>query len=163
MKNITDTGDIVDIDELAAAVGVSRRTLTRSAIKHNAHVVLGNKYFVRRQSLREVLGSRYAPSVAKTPPPVRGKHRIDNSLTLQQVADRLKCSRSTVLRVLNRTRLGVKIGGRRLVPEHQVDDIKSNILPPGVPLRFYDPEEMKAHASRMARKLWRMRREAAKV
>lgn len=163
MKNTTDTGDLVDLDDLAAALGVSRRTLARAAVKAGAQVKLGNKYFVLRKSLREVLGARYTPSVAKTPPPVRGKKRIDNSLTLQQVADRLKCSRSTVLRVLNRTRLGVKIGGRRYVPEHQLEDVKSNILPPGVPLKFYDPEEMKAHASRMARKLWRMRRAAQKV
>lgn len=163
MKKTTDTGDIVDIDDLAAAVGVSRRTLTRSAIKHGAQVVLGNKYFVRRKALKDVLGPRYTPSVAKMPPPVRGKRRVDDSLTLQQVADRLKCSRSTVLRILNRTKLGVKIGGRRYIPDHQVEDIKANILPPGVPLKFYDPEEMKAHATRMARKLWRMRREAPKV
>lgn len=159
----TNTGDIVDMDDLAAAVGVSRRTVARAAMKHGAQVKIGNKYFVRRSALREVLGARYTPSVAKIPPPARGKKKVDGGLTLQQVADRLKCSRSTVLRVLNRTGLGVKLGGRRYVPENQVEGVKANVLPPGVPLKFYDPEEMKAHASRMARKLWRMRRAAEKV
>jgi len=160
MKKTLDTGDIVDADQVAELCGVSRRTVMRGAAKNKAAVKLGNKYFVRRDALAKVLGDRYDPSVEKAPPPVRGKKPIADAITLQEAANRLGCSRSTILRVLNRTSLGISMGGRRYVLERNLDDIKSNILKPGLPLRFHDPEEMRRHASRMARKLWRVRKSA---
>jgi excisionase family DNA binding protein len=158
MKKTLDTGDIVDADQIAALCGVSRRTVMRGALREKAAVRLGNKYFVQRKALERVLGEHYDPSVAKAQSPVRGKKPISDAITLQEAAKRLGCSRSTVMRVLDRTRLGVAIGGRRYVLERNLDDVKSNILKPGLPLRFHDPEEMRRHASRMARKLWRVRK-----
>lgn len=163
MKNRIDTGQIVDADEIAALCGVSRRTVMRGAVRCGAVVMLGNKSFVRRSALRDVLGKHYDPKVEKTPPPVRGKRPISDAITLQEAADRIGCSRSTVLRVLNRTSLGMTIGGRRYVLERNLDDIKFNVLKPGLPLRFHDPAEMKAHATRMARKLWGVRKSADAV
>lgn len=143
--------ELVDADYIADLHGVSRRTVVRAAIKTNAATMLGNKYFVKP----DVLGKD--PSVEKAAKALSG------AITLQEAANRLGCSRSTILRVVERTSLGIKVGGRRYVLERHLDDIKFNILKPGLPLRFHDPAEMKAHASRMARKLWRVRKSAKAV
>jgi AraC-like DNA-binding protein len=143
--------NLVDADYVADLHGVSRRTVLRAAIKQNAATKLGNKYFVQP----DVLGKD--PSVAKAAQPLVG------AITLQEAARRLGCSRSTVLRVCERTKLGIKVGSRRYVLERKLEDIKFNILKPGLPLRFHDPAEMKAHASRMARRLWRVRKSAKAV
>lgn len=151
--------EVVDATELAAAVGVSRRTILRAAEKQAAIVYLGNKGYVNRSDVPFVLGKRYAPSVAKT-----GAHGVDGwYLTLQEVASRLKCSRSTVLRVLERTGLGVKIGDRRYVPRSQVEAVRAGVLKPGVTTIQLDPERMRDHARKMAAASARVRKQAAKV
>lgn len=141
--------DLVDADAVAAACGVSRRTVIRAASRNGGIVPLGNKFFVKRASVREILDGRSVPSVKKA---------TAGAITLQQAAATLGCSRSTVLRVLERTGLGIQIGGRRYVLTKSLDEIKRNVMKPGLPLRFQDPEEMRRHASRMARKLWRVRK-----
>lgn len=155
MKNT----EVVDATELAAAVGVSRRTILRAAEKQAAIVYLGNKGYVTRSDVPSVLGKRYAPSVAKT-----GGHGVgEKHLTLQEVAGMLKCSRSTVLRVIGRTGLGVKVGGRRYIPRSQVGDIRAGVLKPGVTTIQLDPERMRDHARKMAAASARVRKQAAKV
>lgn len=148
---MTTTGDIVDLGAVADAVGVSRRTVMRAAQKLGEIVKVCNKFYVRRSRLREILGDRYDPSVANIKPPVRGKHRIDTALTPQQAAARLKCARSTVMAVMDRAGVGIVVGGRRLIPEVELGRLKGEIVPPGLPVKFYDPKEMQNHARRMAR------------
>lgn len=154
MKNT----EIVDADRLASAAGVSRRTVMRAAQRAGAAVYIGNKGFVRKDAVNEVLGDRYTPVVAKT-----GAHNAARPHTLQEVADRLGCSRSTVLRVLRRNSLGVTIGNRRYVPADQVRAVKAGILAAGVNLVQLDPKRMTAHARRMAAASARVRRKAAKI
>lgn len=145
------TSDIVDLGAVASAVGVSRRTVLRAAQRAGEIVRVCNKFYVRRGALRGILGDKYDPSVASIRPPVRGKHRVDNALTPEQAAARLKCARSTILAIAARTSLGVRVGGRLLVPEGQLGCFKDEIAKPGLPIRFQDPLEMKTHARRMAR------------
>lgn len=158
MTKTSTISEIIDADELAVAVGVSRRTIMRAAQKMAAAVYLGNKGYVDRLSVPAVLGKRYDPSVEKT-----GGHRFDDAVTLRSAAEQLGCSRSTVLRVLERTGLGMKIGGRRYVPRCQIDDVKAGILAPGTTRIHSDKEAMKLHARRMARASARSRRKAKKV
>jgi predicted DNA-binding transcriptional regulator AlpA len=141
--------DLADADAVAAACGVSRRTVIRTASRNGGIVPLGNKFFVKRSSVSEILDGRTIPSVEKA---------TAGAITLQQAAVMLGCSRSTVLRVVERTGLGVQIGGRRYVLKKNLNAISMNIAKPGLPIRFQDPEEMRRHASRMARKLWRVRK-----
>lgn len=145
------TNDIVDLGDVASAVGVSRRTVLRAAQRAGEIVRVCNKFYVRRGALRGILGDKYDPSVASLRPPVRGKHRVDNALTPEQAAAKLKCARSTVLAVAERTRMGLRIGGRLLIPESQLGGFKDEIAKPGLPIRFHDPSEMKKHARRMVR------------
>lgn len=145
------TNEIVELGDVASAVGVSRRTVLRAAQRAGEIVRVCNKFYVRRGALRGILGDKYDPSVASLKAPVRGKHRIDNALTPEQAAGKLKCARSTVLAIAERTSMGVRIGGRLLIPECQLGNFKDEIAKPGLPIRFHDPAEMKKHARRMVR------------
>jgi hypothetical protein len=133
--------NLLDADDVAKQSGVSRRTVVSNAARLGGVVYLGNKAFVS--------ADLYAPSVAKAPIPVRGKH-----MTLQQAADILGCSRSTVLRVLERTGLGEKIGRRRYLPEYQLRAVKNNILAQGITRLHSDKKAMSDHGKRMARSRW---------
>lgn len=155
MKNT----EVVDATDLAAAAGVSRRTILRAAERQAAIVYLGNKGYVSAADIPLVLGKRYDPSVAKTGRLEAGEAH----LTLQQVAAMLKCSRSTVLRVLGRTGLGVKIGDRRYIPRSQVASVRAAVLKPGVTTIQLDPERMRDHARKMAAASARVRKQAAKI
>jgi hypothetical protein len=137
--------NVLDADAVARQAGVSRRTAISSAARLGGVVYLGNKAFI----LAEAAEKLYDPSVAKTPIPVRGKQ-----MTLQQAADILGCSRSTILRVLERTGLGEKVGGRRYVPEYQLRAVKKNILARGVTRMHLDKKAMSEHGKRMARSRW---------
>lgn len=152
------TTEVIDPDALADAVGVSRRTVLRAAEREWAVVYIGNKGYVRKDALRKVLGSRYDPTVAKT-----GAHKADRLRTLQEVADALRCSRSTVLRVVHRTGLGVQIGGRRFIPSDQIKAVKAGIMEAGTTRIHLDPERMKDHARKMAAASARVRKQAAKI
>lgn len=143
--------DILDLGDVASAVGVSRRTVLRAAQKADAIVRVCNKFYLRRSLARHALGEHYDPCVANIRPPVRGKHTIETALTSAQAAARLKCARSTVLAVVERTGLGLRVGGRLLIPVDQLGRIKDEISKGGLPIRFQDPAEMKKHARRMAR------------
>lgn len=148
---MTGTSDILDLGAVASAVGVSRRTVLRAAQRAGAIVRICNKFYLKKSLARDVLGDRYDPCVANIRPPVRGKHRIDNAMTSAQAAARLKCARSTVLAVADRVKLGIRVGGRLLIPEEHLGAIKDEISKAGLPIRFQDPAEMKKHARRMAR------------
>lgn len=154
MKNT----EIIDPDSIALLTGVSRRTVMRAAERHGAIVYVGNKGYVLRSALRAVLGKRYDPSVAKA-----GAVRAERPKTLQEVANALKCSRSTVLRVVGRTGLGVQIGGRRFIPSDQIRAVRNEIMSPGVTRIHLDSERMKEHARKMAAASARVRQQAAKV
>lgn len=145
------TSDILDLGDVASAVGVSRRTVLRAAQRAGEIVRVCNKFYVRRGAVRGILGDKYDPAVANIRPPVRGKHRVDTALTPEQAAKRLKCARSTVLAIADRTNMGVRIGGRLLIPESQLGGFKDEIAKPGLPIRFHDPAEMKKHARRMVK------------
>ena len=123
---------IVDADEVAQMLGVCRRTVL-SAAGGNVEY-LGNKAFIRSKT---------------SGVPVRGKHK-----TLQQVADQLGCSRSTVLRVVKRTGLGIQIGGRRYIPESQIGRIKKSILARGVTQIHCDRKAMSERGRMMAQARW---------
>lgn len=142
---------VVDADDIARRLGVCRKTVISAAEKAGGVEYLGNKAYLRSDALRKSLGGRYdclAPegSIAT---PVRGKH-----LTLQETADFLGCSRSTILRVIKRTGLGVAIGGRRYVPEGQVESIKKNILAPGITTAHSNRRALSELGKRMARARW---------
>lgn len=145
------SNEIVDLGEVASAAGVSRRTVLRAAQKAGEIVKVCNKFYVRKAAVRDLLGDKYHPFVANIRPPVRGKHRIDNAMTSAEASKKLKCARSTVLEVVARTGLGLRIGGRLLIPVDQLGTLKDEISKPGLPVRFQDPQEMKKHARRMAR------------
>lgn len=121
---------IIDADQIAQEEGVCRRT----ALSRGSIVYLGNKAYIK--------SSRHGT-------PVRGKHK-----TLQQVADMLGCSRSTVLRVIERTGLGVQIGNRRYVPESQIRAIKKNVLSRGVTRLHADPIALRENCRKMAQARW---------
>lgn len=140
---------IVDADDIARRLGVCRRTVVSAAEKAGAVEYLGNKAFLRADSLQSALGDRYHPSVANTEVPVRGKHR-----TLQEVASILGCSRSTVLRVLERTGLGIQVGRRRYVPDYQIRLVKKKILSRGVTTLHSSQEALSERGKRMARSRW---------
>lgn len=125
------TMKIVDADALAEKLGVCRRT----ALASGSVVYLGNKAYLASD---------------KRGIPVRGKHK-----TLQQVADMIGCSRSTVLRVIERTGLGIQIGGRRYVPESQIRQIKKNVLARGVTRLHADPKALSENGRRLARLRWK--------
>jgi hypothetical protein len=100
-------------------------------------VYLGNKAFLKGRD----------PSVESTP--VRGKQ-----LTLQQAATIIGCSRSTVLRVLERTGLGVKVGNRRYLPQSQLNQVRDNVLSAGVTRIHRDKKAMSERGKRMAAARW---------
>jgi excisionase family DNA binding protein len=137
--------NVLDADAVARAAGVSRRTVISRAARLGGVVYLGNKAFVLPAAAEKL----YAPSVANAPIPVRGKH-----MTLQQAADALGCSRSTILRVLERTGLGERVGRRRYLPEYQLRQVKKNILAQGVTRLHSDKKAMSEHGKRMARSRW---------
>lgn len=148
------TMDIVDADQLAAMAGVSRRTVRRASQRVGAEIVLGNKAFVLREKLREVMGRRYDQDMENIPPPVRGKHEIEDGITLQEAADALDCSRSTVLRIVNELGLGVQLAGgigRRYISKKSLPAIKAAILPHGVTARSAALKEERKRARRTAR------------
>jgi hypothetical protein len=137
--------NVLDADAVAKQAGVSRRTAISSAARLGGVVYLGNKAFI----LAETAQTLYDPSVAKAPIPVHGKQ-----MTLQQAADILGCSRSTILRVLERTGLGEKIGRRRYLPEYQLRAVKKSILAQGVTRMHSDKKAMSDHGKRMAKSRW---------
>lgn len=140
---------IVDADTLAKSLGLSRRTIISAAARAGGVEYLGNKAFVKSGCLKPAFGSVYDPSMAKTAIPVRGKHK-----TLQEVASMLGCSRSTVLRVVERTGLGITVGNRRYIPEYQIRYIKKNILARGVTTLHSDKKAMSDRGKRMAAARW---------
>jgi hypothetical protein len=140
---------LVDASDLARRLGVCRRTVVSAAERAGGVEYLGNKAFVREDAIEAAMGGLYDPSVAKTGVPVRGKHR-----TLGEVAVMLGCSRSTVLRVIERTGLGVVVGNRRYVPESQVGSIQKNILSRGVTTLHKDKAALSERGKRMARSRW---------
>lgn len=142
---------LVDASSLARRLGVCRRTVVSAAERVGGLEYLGNKAFVREGSLKSALGERYwqlAPD-AHGAIPVRGKHK-----TLQEVAEILGCSRSTVLRVIERTGLGLVVGNRRYVPECEVALIKKNILSRGVTTLHKDKAALSERGKRMAGSRW---------
>jgi hypothetical protein len=142
---------LVDASDLAERLFVCRRTVVSAAERVGGVVRIGNKAFVREDLLKSALGDRYdclAPD-AIGGVPVRGKHR-----TLGEVAVMLGCSRSTVLRVIERTGLGVIVGNRRYVPESQIGSIQKNILSRGVTTLHKDKAALSERGKRMARSRW---------
>lgn len=119
---------LIDPYEAAAAEGVCPRTAVR---RWRGPVErIGNKAFL----------SAGPPSVEKR-------------ITLQEAADRIGCSRSTVLRVLGRNPgLGHAVGRRRFVFERDVEKIREGVL--RAPRFTLDPEAMRNHAIRMAKARW---------
>jgi len=140
---------LVDASDLAKRLGVCRRTVVSAAERAGGLEYLGNKAFVREDAIKPAMGGKYDPSVASTGIPVRGKHK-----TLQEVAEILGCSRSTVLRVIERTGLGVIVGNRRYVPECEVALIKKNILSRGVTTLHKDKAALSERGKRMAGSRW---------
>lgn len=142
---------LVDADDIARRLGVCRRTVISAARKSDGVEYLGNKAFVDGGSAMKL----YGPSVANMAVPVRGKHK-----TLQEVADILGCSRSTVLRVIERTGLGITIGKRRYVPEYQMKLVKQNVLSAGVTTIHKDKEALSERGKAMARTRWSQQADA---
>lgn len=149
-RDMSTVADIVDCDALADATGVSRRTIIRAAQRHGGYVLLGNKSFVDRSRLRDVLGGRWTPDVEKTPPPVRGKHKCQDAVTLQDAATEIGCSRSTVLRIVQRYGLGVQMCGRRYLSASEVGVVRASILPAGVTERSAELKREKKSRGRTA-------------
>lgn len=138
--------NIVDANDIASRLGVCRRTVISAAEKSGGVEYLGNKAYITLAVAKKFY--ELAPD-AHSVVPVRGKHK-----TLQEVADQLGCSRSTVLRVIKRTGLGVQIGGRRYVPESQVGQIKKSILARGVTRIHDDPAALSERGKKMAQARW---------
>jgi excisionase family DNA binding protein len=145
--------NIIDATALADRLCVCRRTVLTNAAKAGAIEKMGNKYFVRADMLKRALGDRYdclAPdAIDNKGIPVRGKH-----LTFQEAANILGCSRSTILRVAERTGLGVQIGRRRYIPEWQLQYVKKKILSRGVTTLHSDKKAMSENGRRLAAARW---------
>lgn len=138
--------NIVDADDIARRLGVCRRTVISAAERSGGVEYLGNKAYLTAAAAKRYY--ELAPD-AHVVLPVRGKHK-----TLQEVADKLGCSRSTVLRVIRRTGLGVKIGRRRYVPESQIGRIKRSILARGVTRIHNNPVALSERGRKMAHARW---------
>lgn len=148
------TKNIVDIDQVADVLGCSRRTVSRMAQKKDSLYRVGNKNYVCKSNLKDIFGEKYSAFLKKAREIPETKTKVGDLLTLQEVADIVGTSRTTVCRIIDRSSVEtISVGSRRMLREKQIPRIKRLIKPQGNPV-CYNREKMRKQSIAMLKARW---------
>ena len=142
---------VIEISEVSSAMGVSRKTAIRAALKNNALVHIGNKYFVDTSKIGKLCDH------ATTCVALKKKARIYSGwITLQEAANEVGASRTTMLRIAseaNDLTKCVNSEGRWFVNPNKLSYFKKRVLPQGNPVT-HNYKAMQKHSRKMLTYRW---------